>query len=76
VRMSTGSTMVWHLVQRRTLLGASGGCAILLFSFLLGDTVPWLACGIGLVGLLLIVVSAHLVLPEVGPPEAAKPRSR
>jgi hypothetical protein len=63
--MSTGAMLVWHLVQRRPLIGASGGCAILLSSFLLADKVPWLAWGIGLVGLLLIVVSAHLVLPEV-----------
>ena len=56
---------VGHLVQRRPLIGASGGSAILLFSVLIDDTVPWLAWGIGLVGLLLIMVSAHLVLPEV-----------
>ena len=48
---------------------------ILLFSLLFADTVTWLAWGTGLVGLLLIVVSAHLVLPEVGQPESATPYS-
>jgi hypothetical protein len=45
-------------------MAAAGGSAILLTSFLLGDSLPWLAWSLGSVGVLLTVVAAHHVLPE------------